>query len=124
MTPDLRDDGELIAQVIMVEAWLMDDTTDDQRLPHRQSPNVPVSLDELAAIGVAYWKLDADKFESDPELEHIRAERKYDYHDIITVSPEKLENYETKIKSFFEEHIHSDEEIRYVRRWLLLCNTS
>jgi 1,2-dihydroxy-3-keto-5-methylthiopentene dioxygenase len=34
---------------------------------------------------------------------------------VIDVSPSTLPDYDTKIKAFYEEHIHTDEEIRYVR---------
>jgi len=97
-----------------LEAWYMDnDTTTDQREEHRQEPNQPCSMQTLASLGVLYWKMDADNFETDPELQTLRDERGYDYHDIIEVSPTTLPGYEDKIKTFYEEHIHEDEEIRY-----------
>ncbi|XP_014396029.1 PREDICTED: 1,2-dihydroxy-3-keto-5-methylthiopentene dioxygenase [Myotis brandtii] len=58
--------------------------------------------------------LDADKYENDPELEKIRKERHYSWMDIVTISREKLPDYEEKIKMFYTEHLHLDEEIRYV----------
>lgn len=33
--------------------------------------------------------------------------------DYLDLCPEKVENYEQKIKNFYTEHIHTDEEIRY-----------
>lgn len=96
-----------------IEAWYMDDSTEDQRLPHHREPPQYLSLENLADLGVLYWKLDADNFETDPELQEIRKSRGYNYMDMLTVCPDKLPNYEQKIKTFFEEHLHMDEEIRY-----------
>ncbi|KAL6477506.1 hypothetical protein MHYP_G00133410 [Metynnis hypsauchen] len=97
-----------------IEAWYMDESAEDQRLPHRLEPNKPVSLEDLQRIGVFYWKLNADIYENDPELQRIREERGYSYMDIITIHPDKLPNYEDKLKMFYEEHLHLDDEIRYI----------
>ncbi|MCJ8736643.1 hypothetical protein PDJAM_G00014910 [Pangasius djambal] len=97
-----------------LEAWYMDDSTADQRLPHKLHPNQPVSVQELQDIGVWYWKLNADIYENDPELQKIREEKGYSYMDIIDVHPDKLPNYEDKLKMFYEEHLHLDDEIRYI----------
>jgi len=97
----------------IVSAWYMDDKVDvDQRSPHKKDPHEPVDAAALEALGVVHWKLTGE--EDDTDLEKIRDDRGYNYKDVITVSPEKLPEYEKKIKSFFEEHIHADEEIRYV----------
>lgn len=34
--------------------------------------------------------------------------------EIIEIAKDKLPGYEDKIKMFYEEHIHEDEEIRYI----------
>ena len=47
-------------------------------------------------------------------MEKIKKERGYTYTDTVNVCPDKLPEYETKIKNFYTEHIHFDEEIRYI----------
>lgn len=89
----------------------MDTTDEDQRLPHKCEPNEPVSQDKLDQLGILSWS--GLTGEDDPKLQEIRLERGYSYTDQITVSPDKLPGYETKILSFYKEHIHYDEEIRY-----------
>lgn len=46
---------------------------------YRQSPNIPADLRKLRDLGVLYWKLDADKHETDPKLDAIRKVRGYSY---------------------------------------------
>ncbi|CAH9076886.1 unnamed protein product [Cuscuta europaea] len=97
----------------VIQAWYMDDSNADQRLPHHREPNLFVSFDKLDELGVLSWRLDADNYEKDEVLKQIRESRGYSYMDFCEVCPEKLPNYEEKIKNFFEEHLHTDEEIRY-----------
>ncbi|CAI9603235.1 unnamed protein product [Staurois parvus] len=98
----------------MVQAWYMDGSGEDQRKEHHLEPEQPVSLEELRALGVFYYKLDADNYESDPELAKIRKDNNYTFMDIITIHKDTLPNYEQKLKMFYEEHLHLDDEIRYI----------
>ncbi|KAL7144793.1 hypothetical protein ABFS83_07G036200 [Erythranthe nasuta] len=96
-----------------IQAWFMQESDDDQRLPHQKNPPEFVSMEQLADLGVLYWYLDPNKYENDPELDNIRQTRGYSYTDLLDLRPEKVENYEQKLKNFYTEHIHADEEIRY-----------
>lgn len=98
----------------MVRAWYMDNSDADQRLEHHRQPPEFVSLDNLFAItGVEHFKINLD-YDTDTTLKELRAKRGYTYEDEITCSKECLQNYEEKLKNFFTEHLHTDEEIRLV----------
>ena len=60
------------------------------------------------------WKLDTKDTANDPKLAAIRKVRGYSYNDVVNVAEGKLPEYEKKIKIFYEEHIHEDEEIRFI----------
>eukprot|EP01038_Epipyxis_sp_PR26KG_P009704 gene9704-13061_t len=96
-----------------ITAWLMDSNESiDQREPHKlEGGESEVSLKLLESLGVLYWT--GLTGVDDALLAQIRSDRGYNYFDIITVAPDKLPDYENKIKSFYREHIHYDEEIRY-----------
>ncbi|XP_033727070.1 1,2-dihydroxy-3-keto-5-methylthiopentene dioxygenase-like [Pecten maximus] len=98
----------------MVKAWCMDDSQEDQRLPHKRAGDSDVSLEQLKDIGVEYFNINPQNFEENETLKKIRKDRNYTYMDRIECSREKLPDYENKIKAFFEEHLHVDEEIRFI----------
>ena len=56
--------------------------------------------------------MNPDTFETDGSYDKIRQDRGYNYEDRLEVSPTTLPGYEEKIKNFYTEHIHTDEEIR------------
>ncbi|KAL7533570.1 hypothetical protein ACHAWF_004620 [Thalassiosira exigua] len=110
------------------EAWLMPGgECENQKALNKREPNVPVTAEQMKDLGICYWKFDAEAYDypkisvpwdpkdaTDPRLARLRDDRGYSYADIITVHPDTLPEYEKKVKSFFEEHIHDAEEIRYV----------
>lgn len=107
--------GQSSLIITMVKAWYMDDRDqDDQRLPHKTDPLQEVSLDELKKLGVEYWRFDPSDKTDSQAYEELIIGRGYNYQDLCEVSPSTLSDYEAKIKSFYEEHIHTDEEIRHV----------
>lgn len=81
----------------------------DQREPHDSGKDV--SLEQLKDLGILYYR-----FADVADVDKLAAERRYKNRDVITVSPDKMGDiYEEKVKSFFHEHLHEDEEIRYIR---------
>jgi len=81
----------------------------DQRELHDSGREVPEEY--LAKLGVLYYN-----FSNEEDVQKLAKQRNYKNQDQITVSPEKMgEVYEEKVKMFFNEHLHEDEEIRYIR---------
>jgi 1,2-dihydroxy-3-keto-5-methylthiopentene dioxygenase len=99
----------------MVRAWYMDDDPGDQRTEHHRNPPKFLSLEELYKIsGVEYFKLNVKTYSTDGVLDKIKKERGYTYEDETTCSKECLPNYDEMLKKFFQEHLHTDEEIRFI----------
>ncbi|KAL0850804.1 hypothetical protein ABMA28_006731 [Loxostege sticticalis] len=100
----------------MGKAWYMDEDTSDQRLEHHKNPPEFISLDELyKKTGVEIFVLNVDTYKTDGVLDKIRKDRGYSYEDELVCSKECFgQAYEDKLKSFYTEHLHTDEEIRFV----------
>ncbi|KAI9881422.1 MAG: 1,2-dihydroxy-3-keto-5-methylthiopentene dioxygenase [Pleopsidium flavum] len=91
-----------------MKAYWFDNQAGDQREDHDFGRSVDTS--DLTRLGVLYHHCP-----SVSSVDTIAKERNYKNRDEITISPEKLGAvYEDKVKMFFNEHLHEDEEIRYI----------
>ncbi|KAJ6626715.1 Acireductone dioxygenase ARD family [Mycena sp. CBHHK59/15] len=96
-----------------MRAYYFDNVPGDQRLPHDYVPSRPVAPETLSALSVHFWTIPVDGYET--KVDEIAKERGYKNRDMINVSKEGMGDiYEEKIKGFFQEHMHEDEEIRYI----------
>lgn len=80
----------------------------DQRAPHDSGRSVDAAY--LSNLGVLYRKCP-----SVSDVDALATQRGYKNRDEITISPTAMGAiYEEKVKTFFHEHLHEDEEIRYI----------
>jgi 1,2-dihydroxy-3-keto-5-methylthiopentene dioxygenase len=70
-----------------------------------------VSLEELIQQGIAYEKLDINEYQ--PDLERIKSDNSYVAQDIIEITPQ-MPNLEALLAKFDKEHLHTDDEVRFV----------
>ncbi|KAI5079916.1 hypothetical protein GOP47_0005395 [Adiantum capillus-veneris] len=105
----------MASQQQRLEAWEYHPSDEDPRLEHKFSPNRPIPSDRLEDLGVLNWKIDVDAdLQNNPVLEKIKLSRGYKSWDTVTVAPGQLDNYEEKIKQFFQEHLHPYDESRLI----------
>lgn len=85
----------------------------DCRLPHDSGVELPPT--HLSSLGVLHHTFPPSSPSSAAQVEDLAKARAYANRDEITVSPGALgAAYEDKIDTFYAEHMHEDEEIRYV----------
>jgi 1,2-dihydroxy-3-keto-5-methylthiopentene dioxygenase len=91
-----------------MQIYYYDNGPGDQREPHDSGRPVPTEV--LTSIDVY-----ASTHPTIDTVNALAVERGYKNRDEITISPATMgDAYEGKVKIFFTEHLHDDEEIRYI----------
>jgi len=97
-----------------MRAYYHDDVEGDQNLPHDSGRSV--SAETLQTNGVLYWSIPIDEAGRwQEQIDQVAEERHYKNRDTVAMSKDIFgDSFETRLKVFYDEHIHEDEEIRFV----------
>lgn len=84
---------------------------DDGRDPREPHEGEEVALEVLSDLKVLTFH-----FEDIARVVKLAQQRKYHRQDQVTLCPKKMgqSEYDRLMKIFYEEHLHDDEEIRYI----------
>jgi len=94
----------------MVQAWKYADNGKPDE-PNQTNPIQNVNLADLTNLGITYMQISGNYSQ---KIDEICQERGYQNRDEVKISPTTLPDYDNKMKMFFTEHLHEDEEIRFV----------
>jgi 1,2-dihydroxy-3-keto-5-methylthiopentene dioxygenase len=83
------------------------------RLQWLDEPERPITSEELDRAGVLHERLDVEPTNYQPTLDRIKGERGYVEQDIIELWP-NTPDLESLLEKFVEEHLHTDDEVRFV----------
>lgn len=73
----------------------------------------PISSADLEAVGVLSERLELESDAFQPTLDQLKADRGYVEQDIIELQPD-TPNLDALCAKFVGEHLHMDDEVRYV----------
>ena len=91
------------------EAWLMPESPKDLKVLNKMEPNIPATVEDLESFGVSYWKVGADSFSSELDIDAVtppapKHHRDYSFANLISLSPEHFPEYAADdIQSLFKE---------------------
>lgn len=96
----------------MVEAYYHDNNDTEDNFTDAHNSGKPVALSHLESIGVIYHHITSTE-----ELDALAEQRSYKNRDVVNLSlatfPD-LDAFNAKMRQFYKEHYHEDEEIRYI----------
>ncbi|CAJ0565793.1 unnamed protein product, partial [Mesorhabditis spiculigera] len=98
----------------MVRAYYMQDPVTNQRDSCELDPPREATEEDLKRCDVWTMKIPIEN-DWEQKLDEEAKKVGLNYRDEIHVNKDKMPNYEKKIKIFFEEHLHVDPEVRFVK---------
>ncbi|XP_055331500.1 acireductone dioxygenase-like isoform X2 [Paramacrobiotus metropolitanus] len=100
----------------MVRAWYMQDPVKDQFLENHLDPPQIVSQEDLhKRTGIFSAHIDLASTNENDALQNIPQASQCGYRDVVEISPEKMgDEFNKKVAIFFDEHLHTDEEVRFI----------